>query len=160
MQLTCWAFNLARDNAGSYVRVAFRLTRALWWSTLVEEAITHEWIVNVGHRTAFERMAHLFCEIFARLQVVGLTHENRCELPLTQTELADTLALSAVHVNRTLMDMRRAQLVTFHARQLVIHDREALQSVAGFDPGYLHLEGETKRPPAAFKTSLPTQATR
>ena len=128
-----------------------RLTRALWWSTLVEEAIAREWIVNVGHRTAFERMAHLFCEIFLRLQAVGLTHENRCDLPLTQTELADTLALSAVHVNRTLMDMRRARLVTFQAKQLIIHDRQALQSVAGFDPNYLHLDGETNRLPAAFK---------
>jgi CRP-like cAMP-binding protein len=125
-----------------------RLTRALWWSTLVEEAITREWIVNVGHRTAFERMAHLFCEIFLRLQAVGLTQENRCDLPLTQTELADTLALSAVHVNRTLMDMRRAHLVTFQGGQLIIHDRQALQSVAGFDPNYLHLDGEAHRPPA------------
>jgi CRP-like cAMP-binding protein len=128
-----------------------RLTRALWWSTLVEEAITREWIVNVGYRTAFERMAHLFCEIFLRLQAVGLTDENRCDLPLTQTELADTLALSAVHVNRTLMDMRRAHLVTFQGGQLIIHDRQALQSVAGFDPNYLHLDGESNRLPAAFK---------
>jgi CRP-like cAMP-binding protein len=128
-----------------------RLTRALWWSTLVEEATTREWIVNVGHRTAFERTAHLFCEIFFRLQAVGLTQENCCELPLTQTELADTLALSAVHVNRTLMDMRRAHLVTLQGKQLIIHDRQALQSVAGFDPNYLHLDGERSRLPAAFK---------
>jgi hypothetical protein len=59
--------------------------------------------------------------------------------------------LSAVHVNRTLMDMRRARLVTFQAKQLIIHDRQALQSVAGFDPNYLHLDGETNRLPAAFK---------
>jgi CRP-like cAMP-binding protein len=130
-----------------------RLTRALWWSTLVEEAITREWVVNVGHRTAFERMAHLFCEIFTRLQAVGLTHENRCDLPLTQTELADTLALSAVHVNRTLMEMRRAHLVTFQAKQLIIHDRAGLQSVAGFDPNYLHLDGEPNRFPTVFKRS-------
>jgi CRP-like cAMP-binding protein len=128
-----------------------RLTRALWWSTLVEEAITREWIVNVGHRTAFERMAHLFCEIFFRLQAVGLTQDNRCDLPLTQTELADTLALSAVHVNRTLMDMRRARLITFQGRQLIIHDLQALQSVAGFDPNYLHLgTGESQRLAPAF----------
>jgi CRP-like cAMP-binding protein len=129
------------------------LMRALWWSTLVEEAITREWIVNVGNRTAFERMAHLFCEIFLRLEVVGLTQEDRCDLPLTQTELADTLALSAVHVNRTLMDMRRAHLVTFQARQLIIHDRQALESVAGFDPNYLHLDGESGRFPAVLKRS-------
>jgi CRP-like cAMP-binding protein len=151
---------LPQESVAEWTERYPRLTRALWWSTLVEEAITREWIVNVGHRTAFERMAHLFCEIFLRLQVVGLTHENRCELPLTQTELADTLALSAVHVNRTLMDMRRAHLVTFQARQLVIHDREALQSVAGFDPNYLHLDGETNRLTTAFKTPLPSHATR
>jgi len=118
------------------------LTRALWCTTLVDEAIEREWLINVGHRTALERMAHLFCEIFVRLQAAGLTQENRCELPLTQTELADTLALSAVHVNRTLMDMRRTHLVTFHARQLIIHDQQTLRSVAGFDPAYLHLGDE------------------
>lgn len=121
-----------------------RLTRALWWSTLVEEAVTREWVVNVGCRTAFERTAHLFCEMFLRLKAVGLTQENQCELPLTQTDLADTLALSAVHVNRTLMDMRRARLVTFHGKALVIHDWEALQSAAAFDPNYLHIEGESE----------------
>jgi CRP-like cAMP-binding protein len=121
------------------------LARALWWSTLVEEAITREWVVNVGHRTAFERLAHLFCEIFSRLQAVGLTQENRCELPLTQTELADTLALSLVHVNRMLMEMRRAGLVTFQNRQLVIHDLPALQSASGFNPNYLHFDAGSVR---------------
>jgi CRP-like cAMP-binding protein len=119
-----------------------RLTRALWWSTLVDEAIAREWVVNVGHRSAFQRTAHLFCEIFLRLQAVGLTDGQRCELPLTQTELADTLALSAVHVNRTLMDMRRARLVTFQGRALIIHDWKGLQEAAGFDSNYLHLDGE------------------
>src|SRR5581483_4994347 len=96
--------------------------------------------VNVGQRTAFERLAHLFCEIFARLSAVGLAYDNRCELPLTQIELADTLALSAVHVNRTLMEMRRARLVTFQNRQLVIHDLAALEGAAGFNANYLHLD--------------------
>jgi CRP-like cAMP-binding protein len=119
-----------------------RLMRALWWATLVEESITREWVVNVGHRTAFERLAHLFCETFIRLRAVGLVTDNRCDLPLTQGELADTVALSMVHVNRMLMEMRRAGLVTFHNRQLVIHDLPALQSASGFDASYLHLNGD------------------
>jgi len=130
-----------------------RLTRALWWSTLVEESVTREWIVNVGQRTAFERLAHLFCEIFARLSAVGLAYDNRCELPLTQIELADTLALSAVHVNRTLMEMRRARLVSFQNRQLVIHDHAALQSAAGFNPNYLHLDGQHGVAPSAYSAA-------
>ena len=57
------------------------LTRALWWSTLVEEAITREWIVNVGQRSALERMAHLFCELLYRFRAVDLNQGNSCTLP-------------------------------------------------------------------------------
>jgi CRP-like cAMP-binding protein len=104
---------------------------------LSQQAIGREWLVNVGHRTAFERLGHLVCEIFVRLDAVGLTREHAFELPLTQAELGDTLALSAVHVNRTLMEMRRLKLMTFQNRQVVIHDLSALQAAAGFDSGYL-----------------------
>jgi CRP-like cAMP-binding protein len=45
-----------------------RVARALWWATLVDEAVAREWIVNIGQRTALERTAHLFCELFYRLQ--------------------------------------------------------------------------------------------
>ena len=104
---------------------------------LTQQSIMREWLVNVGHRTAFERLGHLVCEIFVRLEAVGLTREHAFELPLTQAELGDTLALSAVHVNRTLMEMRRLKLMTFQNRQVVIHDLPALQAAAGFDPAYL-----------------------
>jgi CRP-like cAMP-binding protein len=33
-----------------------RIARALWWSTLVDEAITREWVVNVGQRDALARV--------------------------------------------------------------------------------------------------------
>ncbi len=115
------------------------LSRALEWSSVVEQSITREWLINVGHRTSFERLSHLLCEIFERLQAVGLTRDNTCELPLTQTEIADTLALSSVHVNRTMMELRRSGLVTFHSKTLVIHDYPALCRAAGFDANYLHL---------------------
>ncbi len=125
------------------------LTRALWWTTAVEDSITREWVVNVGFRSARARIAHLFCEIFWRLEAVGLTRDNQCQLPLTQIELGDTLALSPVHVNRTLMYMRRANIVRLHRGQLELLDRAALEDTAGFDPNYLHLEGGNT---AAFST--------
>jgi CRP-like cAMP-binding protein len=119
-----------------------RLTRAFWWNTLVEEAVGRQWLVSVGQRTALERIAHLFCEIFVRLQSVGLTTVDTCELPVTQSELADTVALSTVHVNRTLKELRRAGLVSMSSKSLVIHDFAGLRALAMFDPGYLHLEGD------------------
>lgn len=118
-----------------------RLTRALWSMTAVEDSITREWVVNVGYRTAFERVAHLFCEVYWRLEAVGLTGRNQCRLPMTQIELGDTLALSSVHVNRTLMHMRRTDLVKLQGGMLEFPSRQALEEAAGFDPMYLHLDG-------------------
>ena len=129
-----------------------RLARALWWSSFLEESIAREWIVNVGYRSAFERLAHCFCELYHRLEAVGLARDLTCELPIRQSELADTLALSAVHVNRTLMELRRSGLLSLNYRRLTIHDMPGLQAAAGFDPSYLHLDGgevaNGLRPPA------------
>src|SRR5262249_52094799 len=77
------------------------LAQAFACSSLLYQSIARQWIINVGQRTAFERLSHLLCELFERLRTVGLTRENSCELPLTQTEIADAVALSSVHVNRT-----------------------------------------------------------
>jgi CRP-like cAMP-binding protein len=132
--------NLNRERLQDITRRYPRLLRAFWRVALVEQAIAREWLVNVGQRTAFARAAHLLCEFFVRLRAVGLVHDNSCEIPLTQTEIADTLALSTVHVNRTLMELRRHGLITLRDKLLTIHDLPALQAAAGFDAGYLHLE--------------------
>jgi CRP-like cAMP-binding protein len=122
------------------------LTRALWWSTLVEEAIAREWIVNVGQRNALERMAHLFCELLYRFRAVGLNEGNSCTLPLTQLELAETLGLSAVHVNRTLQELRRQNLITLEGGTLTVQNLDALKEVSFFNPDYLHLDYSQDKP--------------
>jgi CRP-like cAMP-binding protein len=116
-----------------------QLLRAFWTRTMVEDLTMREWLMNVGHRPAFERMAHFLCEMFTRLEAAGLTNGDSCELPLRQGDLADALALTSVHVNRVLMMMRRLKLVTFQQHHLVIHDFEALQRAAGFSPDYLQI---------------------
>src|SRR5436190_3288043 len=49
------------------------ITLALARYQLMQQCIAREWLVNVGHRTAFERLGHLVCEIYLRLDAVGLT---------------------------------------------------------------------------------------
>lgn len=117
------------------------LTRALWLSTLLDEAITREWVVNSGQRTAYERMAHLFCELYHRFRAIGQTKGLSCRFPLTQTALGDTLGLSSVHVNRTLQDLRRSGLITLRNGMLRINNLEALEREALFNRDYLHLDG-------------------
>jgi CRP-like cAMP-binding protein len=115
------------------------LAQVLARNSIVHQSIAREWLINIGHRTSFERLGHLLCELFERLHAVGLVRDGTCEIPLTQPDLADTLALSAVHVNRTLMELRRSGLVSFQSKQLIIHDYASLQRAAGFDPQYLYL---------------------
>jgi CRP-like cAMP-binding protein len=115
------------------------LTRLLWISTLIDAAIYREWIISLGRRSAFSRLAHLFCELFVRLRAVGLTETFEYALPVTQSDLSDAMGISLVHTNRTLAQLRRKRLVTFANRMVTIHDWNALQRAAEFDPAYLHL---------------------
>jgi CRP-like cAMP-binding protein len=116
-----------------------RIDLALQWNALVEAAIARQWVTSLGQRSAAERLAHLFCEIFVRLEAVGLTSGAQCEFPLTQQNLADVTGLSAVHVNRTLMKLRGENLIVLKDRLLVIPDLAALQDFGMFDATYLHL---------------------
>ncbi|HEX3847514.1 MAG TPA: Crp/Fnr family transcriptional regulator [Steroidobacteraceae bacterium] len=137
---------LSPDDVLKMTHTYPNLTRALWWSTLVEEAILREWIVNVGQRNAMERMAHLFCELLYRFRAVGLNEGLSCTLPLTQVELAETLGLSSVHVNRTLQQLRRQNLITLDAGTLTIQNLKRLEELSLFNPEYLHLDYNVERP--------------
>jgi CRP-like cAMP-binding protein len=131
---------IPRDTIVDLTSNHLRLSRALWWTTLVDEAISREWTISLGRRTAIERLAHLLCELFIRLRGVGLTNGTTCELPVTQEQLADATGISTVHVNRTLMELREANLIILKGKTLTIPDLMALQAAALFNPNYLHLD--------------------
>jgi CRP-like cAMP-binding protein len=116
------------------------LGRVYWFSTNVDAAIHRELALSLGQRSAISRMAHLFCELYVRLDLVGRTSGSGYQLPLTQRELSECLGLTVVHANRTLQELRRRGLVEFENRQLTIVDRPGLEGVAEFDSSYLYLD--------------------
>ena len=118
-----------------------RISAALWWSSLQEEAMLRERIVSLGRRDARGRVAYLLCELLWRHAAVELTNGETFRLPLTQVELGDTLGLTAVHVNRILKEFRRLGLITMEDRVLNLLDVQGLQDRAGFNKEYLHLGG-------------------
>ena len=122
-----------------------RLNAALWRITLVDAAVSREWIANIGQRPAQTKIAHLFCEIMLRMQAVGLAADGQCELRLTQTEISDCIGMSIVHVNRSLQQLRKSGTMSFEKGVLAIHDWAALKSVADFDESYLHLDPREAR---------------
>jgi len=118
-----------------------RLSESLMWDIAVDGAISREWLANQGRRSAYEQLAHLFCELYFRMDWAGLVQEQGFELPLTQIELGDACGLSSVHVNRSLQALRQDGLITFENHRLTVPNIEALVSQADFDPAYLHLLG-------------------
>ncbi|MFC1459512.1 Crp/Fnr family transcriptional regulator [Microvirga arabica] len=120
------------------------LTRVLGVNIAVDAAIHRQWIVSIGRQSALEHTAHLFCELFLRLQAVGLAEDYSFKLPLTQAELGDTLGLSTVHVNRVIQEMRAQGLITWRGETVVIEDWPRLQQIAEFDPTFLSLEVEPR----------------
>ncbi|WP_425229514.1 Crp/Fnr family transcriptional regulator [Sphingomonas sp.] len=115
-----------------------RLTRWLWFSTLLDAAIHREWIFRLGRLGAEGRVAHLFCEMNARLEMVELAADGRFSLPATQADLAEACGITGVHVNRVLRLMRERELATFRAGEVRILDRKRLAALAEFDPIYLY----------------------
>lgn len=113
--------------------------KALWIETLIEGSISREWIANVGRRDAKTRLAHVLCEFAYRLDAVGIGPECNYELLMTQEQLADTLGLTPVHVNRTMKSLDALGLTKRSKRSVIITDLQKLADVGDFRSTYLHL---------------------
>jgi CRP-like cAMP-binding protein len=115
------------------------LNRALWWATLVDEGVLREWMVGMGRRAADKQIGHLFCELLFRLRLVGKADRAGYLFPVTQEQLADTVGMSPVHVNRVLQQLRAEGLISLERGVLTILDEARLIAFSDFDPNYLHL---------------------
>jgi CRP-like cAMP-binding protein len=112
----------------------------LWRETLVDGAIFRQWITSMGRRSACASIAHLFCELYVKLEAVGLARDHAYQLPLTQQDIGDARGLSNVHVNRVMRDLRQSGLINWHRGGLEISDWKELAKMCDFDPTYLHLD--------------------
>lgn len=115
-----------------------RVLRALWWDSLLTASIQREWLVSVGQRNAVEALAHLACELFLRLKMVGLAENGLCRFPLTQSDIGDALGMTQPHVSRTIKELNASGLATIQRGTLRVNDLQGLHKLAMFNPNYLH----------------------
>lgn len=112
------------------------ITKILWWFSC-DSAIYTEHLVDLGRRSALERVAHFLLELLVRLQAVGLAENQSYKIPLTQELIADALGLSIPHVNRVLRRLREDHMVVVEDQRVTVMDIESLTDLADFDPSYL-----------------------
>lgn len=112
------------------------LRRAWVAAGRVDQALLRDQVVRLGRMSAYERVAHMMLEIHERLGQVGLVSETTFHLPLTQEMVSDVAGLSVVHLNRTLQNLRRDELVGFRHGYVTLKDRARLVQVASYVSAY------------------------
>ncbi|MGY8631466.1 Crp/Fnr family transcriptional regulator [Bradyrhizobium sp. 14AA] len=116
---------------------SIHLTRAFWRETLIDAAVSRQWIARLGAQTALPKVAHLICELAARLEIVGLVTDGCFQMPMTQRHVADACGLSIVHVNRTIQELRHRGLIAWEGSEIALLQPEELRTLADFSPDYL-----------------------
>ena len=112
------------------------------WIAAREEQLLDENLLSIGRRSATERIAYLFLQLFVRAEEVGLTRSNSIQFPFTQQHVADTLGMSLVHTNKTLKRLQTTNVFRWKDRTFDLLDRAALMRVAG--------DGQSQRKPRPF----------
>jgi CRP-like cAMP-binding protein len=117
-----------------------RVTRAMWWSTMVDESILRQWLLNLASGTSYERAAHILCEICIRLSTVGLTAQTGCRIGVSQEDISDAVGLTRSHLSRSLQQLQAEGLIQLDRLSITVTDLEGLKRAGRFDVEYLHLE--------------------
>jgi CRP/FNR family transcriptional regulator, anaerobic regulatory protein len=93
--------------------------------------LTEMYLTNVSHRSAREKIAFMVLELYHRLRLRGLNEGHSIQFPLKQEDIADTLGLTTIHVNRTLHTFRDEGLLQIHKHELTILDYASFNSLVG-----------------------------
>lgn len=129
---------VAHDALRRLTRSHPRVGEALWRETLIQAAIFREWILNVGRRSGGQRFLHLMVELHRRLSAIGKTNGRSFDLPMTQTDVGDALGMTAVHINRVLQELRKAELLDFRNKVVTLGDKKEVDNATKFNTLYLH----------------------
>jgi len=117
-----------KENLFKHSDLIEKLAKA--WSE--EKARADRLIVDLGRRTADERIARLILNLAERLAQRGMVQAETMEMdfPLRQHHIADATGLTPVHVSKVLSEFRRSGLINISDRSLTILDPSGFRRVA------------------------------
>jgi len=94
----------------------------------------YEYQTAISHCSAQESIAFLFLDFYERMKLYDQNHSDTLFLPITQEDIADTLGLTQVHVNRTLRQLAKQGILEFQHHLLKVTHHAALYELAGYEP--------------------------
>jgi CRP-like cAMP-binding protein len=87
--------------------------------------------IDLGQRSADERIASLILHLADRLARRGMMRDGTVEFPLRHHHIADATGLTPVHAGKMLSELRRAGLVSLSGRSLTLLNPGELRRIAG-----------------------------
>lgn len=153
-QMQTEVVEFAHGDLLALIRQFPELATAMWFDTLVDASISREWTLNVGRRDARERTAHLLLELAQRMRDAKLIEGFVMTLPVTQSDLADAIGVSPVHMNRSLQWLRSQGYIRTSGKTVTIEKPAEMTEFADFSTMYLHPEGPRPMPVAGASPAL------
>ncbi len=93
-----------------------------------------ETVVDLGQRSAEERIANFLMRLTERLDAVEANDKGGpYPFPIRQSEIADAVGLTPVHVSRVMTRFRKEELIDSIWGELVIKDRHELNRRASLN---------------------------
>jgi CRP-like cAMP-binding protein len=86
--------------------------------------------IDLGRRTAHERIARLILSLMETLNMRGMAQKQTMDFPLRQHHIADATGLTPVHVSMVLSELRRSGVIEIHDRSLTISNPTELRRMA------------------------------
>lgn len=108
-----------------------RVAALLFLISQEERLMLMDRLALVGRRDAAGRVAGMVLQLHARLLRQDAVADDAFECPLYQSDLADMVGITSIHLSRTLRDLRRAGILTWSKQKLTLHDKPALRRLAG-----------------------------
>ena len=124
-----------------------RLAALLFMISQEERVMLMDRLASIGSTKAASRLAALLLQVHARVVRAQPGTGDAFDFPLLQSDVADMIGVTAVHLNRTAQALRAAKLLTWKRQRITIHDFPAMirlaelpRRVVDSDPSWLPRE--------------------
>lgn len=119
------------EFGGLFVRYP-RLSALLFAIAVRDQVLFSDLITATGRMSARERLCYLLLEMRARLRITDTIKGNSFALPLTQTEIGDTLGMTNVYVSKTLKLMEDQDLIARSGARVTLKDLRQMADLCEF----------------------------
>lgn len=109
----------SRERLATIIADHPRLAALLLSLTVAGRVSLADRLASIGRTSARARVSSLLCELYRRMQLLGLAENGTMPLPLTQEDIGDATGLTAVHVNRMMRSLAEDGLIYRNGSQQV-----------------------------------------